>query len=236
MSIVENTVSNFALILQGFNNMLSNQDKNLNIVYDPDLRYESSVSSQRRYYSSFDIRKVQKFPLFMYSVSSMRFMTPYQPYNTLFKNFSKPEYITDENNNQKIDYYKRFNILDGEFKLKFLLLTNKLEHLFNFQILYTSESYFTNLRNYDIYVNGIDSNLSYSVYWNALLDSNFTVSISDKVYQSIGGELLIKGPMFAIQTGEGFPAEKIILQIEDAYNNLLISQETITKDDIDDFK
>ena len=207
-------LSTIALVMKGLIDAVQGVYPNLKCVYDEDLTYQTSVTKLREKFQKEEISS-PIFPLFAFRRTVLRIS----------------DKVPRATNVQPIDftatdYAKLYRGSYGMFDIEFLVYHTDMEFMESFEIEYLMWQGLKSIRDYSIFIPGLDGEFKYQTYWDWL--SDIKISVPAQYYKALTGRVNIQGLFLALSSPATYPKIKeIIKTIRTLYGEFLES-ETIT--------
>jgi hypothetical protein len=175
-------ITNIALVLQSIVAKFKDTfgTPALNVVYDPSLTYETSVTGQRALRTRLELTTDSELPLMAFSRSPLRRSDELgrrSPKKVIEKNMSAFN-------------YSEYKSLFGSFDFNYLFLTTDIRQIENFEILFYSEESLTSITELVVMVPGI-GDWRFFLNWGEI--DSFDVNLSGTYYKSLGGVVRVTG-------------------------------------------
>jgi hypothetical protein len=189
-------------------------DHKINAVYSEELEYTAALKKFRDENSSSPIENT--FPLLVFKRGVLRHTDVGISRRTVTKNVVNPDMAA-----KKFDTFKA---VFGEFDIDFLLLSDNMDDLENFEISYLSEAGQKNDKGFSYEIPGLGS-FDHYVHYNLLDDKS--IEIEQNHWKGLYGSATIRGFYF-VATGEAKMITEIRASIRDQISQQMYSNIIIT--------
>lgn len=201
-------LSTIALVIKGLMDTIEGIYPNFNCVYDEDLSYQTSVTKLRDKFQKEEISS-PVFPLFAFR-----------------RGVLKPsDKVPRATNMQPIDftstdYADLYRGSYGMFDIEFLVYHTDMEFMESFEIEYLMWQGLKSIREYNVFIPGLEGEFRYLTYWDWL--SDIKINVPAQYYKALTGRVNIQGLFLALSSPATYPKIKeIIKNIRTLYGEFL---------------
>ena len=202
-----NAISTVGLVLDTYLSLFRAKISNIKLVYDEALTYETSISRWRTKNNMY-CSKIETYPLFSFKRSVLKHVDAAMGHRAI------TERVKNKINDTKTEIYKA---LHAYTTLSFLYITETIEEVETFEVMYLSEDGISSIRAFSVDFSPLGEFIYYTTP-KELADKTF--ESENNCYKMLAGEIDIRG-YFPVLQRTGKHIFEIEAKIKNFWNSVL---------------